>query len=122
MADRRKTDALEPSEIAPMLEAIAALLVSFHRSDIALQAALSSLAKHASATPDMVDLQHADLVTQTHSDLAKLLNELAGCISGHSVSREDLKSVMTLRSLQDSLIEPSALSDSAPLPGEVALF
>ena len=122
MQEELRSDPLEPFELATMLEAIAALLVSFHRSDIALQEALSILAAHARATPDMVDLQHVDLVTQTHSDLAKLLNELANCMSGRPTSREDLKSVLTLRSLQDSLIEPSTTTEAGPASGELALF
>lgn len=122
MQNKHPSESLDPSEVATVLEAISALLLSLHRSDIALQSALSKLAAHVKATPDIVDLQHVDLVTQTHSDLAMLLSELAGCMSGRPTSRQDLKAVMTLRSLQDSLIEQSAGSGTATAPGELALF
>ena len=122
MRDAQPNDCLEPFEIATVLEAVAALLMSFHRSDIALQGALSKLAAHVRTDADIVDLQHVDLVTQTHSDLARLLSEMASCVSGRPTSRGDLKSVLTLRSLQDSLIEASASADTGPAPGDLTLF
>lgn len=122
MPDGGHQTEMRPSDLVEVLEATSALLVSFHRSDIALQDALSTLAARARATPDMVDLQHVDLVTQTHADLAKLLSELAACLAGRPTRKEDLKSSLTLRSLQDSLIEPAETGPADAAPGDLALF
>lgn len=114
---------METTEIAGVLMRTAELLKTFHLSDLALQNSLSTLAERASATPDMVDLQHVDLVTQTHSDLAGLLSELAAGLAGRGTDRDRLKSALVLRSLRDALIEPHALAGAeATEPGELSLF
>lgn len=112
---------LKPEDVADILENLAALMASFHRSDMALQDALSALASTSDGETTMFELQHIDLLTQSHFDLSKLLTALAPCLRGVSVRRDDLKSVLTLRSLQDSLIDPVE-SDEDVTAGEVALF
>jgi hypothetical protein len=121
MALQTSTESLRPADVGAVLVRIAGLLRALHGSDLALQNALSMLAVHARATPEMVDLQHVDLVTQTHADLAALLSELGFCLAGQPRDRTQLKASLTLRSLQDSLIESASHSEDV-VPGEVALF
>lgn len=112
---------VRPEDVADILENLAALMASFHKSDVALQDALSALATAAGGQTTMFELQHIDLLTQSHFDLSKLLTALAPCLRGTPVRRDDLKDVLTLRSLQDSLIDPAA-EDKDVTAGEVALF
>lgn len=113
---------VETSDVAVVLGAMADLMERFHESDMALQSALSVLASRARATPDMVDLQHVDLLTQTHCDLARLLPELAACLKGRPTEMAHLKSKLTLRSLQDALLEGEQDREDRPEPGELSLF
>lgn len=122
MSDAGHRSELQPNDLVDILEATAALLMSFHHSDVALQNALSTLAARARATPEMVDLQHVDLVTQAHSDLARLMSELAACLAGRPTRIEDLKSALTLRSLRESLIESSDAPGPNHAPGDLLLF
>ncbi len=60
----------------------------------------------------LTDLQHIDLVTQTHADLARFLPKLAQGLREADLVENNLASTMTLRSLQDALLR-------APLNGDV---
>lgn len=116
-----ETELLGSSDVATILTRISGLLKAFHESDLALQDALSALASQARSSHEIIDLQHVDLVTQTHADLAALLAELGICLSGRPRGRSQLKRAMTLRSLQDSLIEATDDGDDT-VPGDLALF
>lgn len=121
MADALHTALVEASDVAGVLNAMAELMEAFHASDIALQSALSTLASHAREAPGIGDLQHVDLLTQVHCDLARLLPALAACLEGTQMQRDALKGTLTLRSLQDGLIERTG-DDDRPEAGEVSLF
>ncbi len=112
---------VRPEDVADILEKLAALMSSFHKSDVALQDALSSLARASDGDTTMFELQHVDLLTQSHFDLSKLLTALAPCLRGETVARDDLRKVLTLRSLQDALIDAAGPSDDITA-GDVALF
>ena len=120
-APSAQTTACDTSDVAQILGATATLMESFHQSDLAMQDALSTLAAHARVAPDMVDLQHADLLTQTHADLAKLLGALSQLLGGDAITLTDLRGTLTLHSLQDALLEPHAETDAIE-HGELSLF
>ncbi len=102
----------------------------FHSRDLAVQNAVSEM----TCTPDssglhLTDLQHIDLVTQTHADLARFLNGLAEGIREDTLAEDILAGTLTLRSLQDALLgAPDNESTSAASkaddtdPGEMLLF
>ena len=131
MEEKCHSAALADSEIvARILGAIGQLMIDFHNRDLAVQNAISEL----TALPDttglnVVDLQHIDLVTQTHADLARFLPKLAQCLRENDVAEASLAGTLTLRSLRDILLgaEPStAASHGTPIPdndpGEMHLF
>ena len=116
--------------VARILGALGQLMIDFHNRDLAVQNAISEL----TALPDtlglnVVDLQHIDLVTQTHADLAKFLPKLAQSLREEATSEASLAGTLTLRSLKDVLLgaEPSTAATQDPLlnesdPGEMHLF
>ncbi len=99
---------------------MAGLMEAFQQQDLALQDSLSSLSARAQATSEMGTLQHVDLITQTHVDLANLLPKLAAALKGELVEKEVLKNTLTLRSLQDTLIDGVETNEAEA--GELALF
>lgn len=112
---------LGAEDIAEVLENIAALMEELHRSDEALQHALSSFANGDETAPTLFELQHVDLLTQSHFDIAKLSRVLADWAKGGVVTRDTLRASLTLRSLQDKLIDAREdTSDSSA--GELSLF
>ncbi|MEO0917487.1 MAG: hypothetical protein AAFY31_10980 [Pseudomonadota bacterium] len=111
-----------PEDVAEILENVGALMEGFRKSDLALQNALSSLTPLSGAAPNLFELQHVDLITQSHADLGRLLPVLAKALSGQRISRADLHRTLTLRSLQDSLIDSKAEAASGFEPGELSLF
>ncbi|MEM6388053.1 MAG: hypothetical protein AAF718_17645 [Pseudomonadota bacterium] len=115
------SDILGPDDIAEVLTNIASLMQDFHRSDEALQVALSSLAEGTDTAPTLFELQHVDLLTQSHFDLGKLMSVLAEAARGKAVNRGDLRDALTLRSLQDSLIDSQAQPKQNEA-GELSLF
>lgn len=121
MEDAPDSAMVKASEVAGVLNAMAALMDAFHANDLALQGALSTLASHARETAGIGDLQHVDLLTQVHRDLARLLPALASCLEGAPMDRRALKGTLTLRSLQDALIEQTG-DDDLPQAGDIALF
>ncbi len=115
-------DKVEAGDIAKVLTAMADLMATFQRHDLALQDALSTMAARARSSREMNNLQHIDLITQTHGDLAKLLPVLAGALKGDTVEKSDLKAKLTLRSLQDTLINDDEAKEHHAAPGELSLF
>lgn len=114
---------LNTANVAEVLAAMGKLMDELQASDMALQDALSTLAGRAKATPDMVNLQHVDLVTQTHGDLAKLLRALSNCLDGVATQHEEIRATLTLRSLQDSLLPFMQNGDVETVDaGELSLF
>ena len=108
------------NDVADVLVAMAELMSNFREHDLALQDALSSISARARSTPEMGNLQHVDLITQTHGDLAKLLPKLASILDGETIDRDTLKDALTLRSLKDTLIDRAEASDT--VSGELSLF
>lgn len=97
---------------ARIIGALGQLMVDFHHRDLAVQNAISEM----TSSPDsrglhLTDLQHIDLVTQTHADLARFLPKLALGIRVNDIEEHSLATTMTLRSLQDALLR-------APLSGK----
>lgn len=115
---------------ARIIGAVGQLMSDFHARDLAVQNAISEIAcAPETAGLNMTDLQHIDLVTQTHADLAKFLTRLAQSIRENEVAAQTLAGTLTLRSLQDTLLAapesksgPVASSNPDPDPGEMLLF
>lgn len=103
--------------VARILGALGQMMVDFHSRDLAVQNAVSEITSTpTSSGMNMSDLQHIDLVTQTHADLARFLPLLAKSLRSGDVDEPDLKGSLTLRSLQDSLLK-------GPLSGtEIGMF
>jgi hypothetical protein len=108
-------------DVAHILGASATLMESFFQSDLALQDAIANLSATASSAVDVTSLQHADLLTQTHADLARLLGALSDVLGGEAIGLGDLKKTLTLRSLETALFDPDD-ADPAPESGELSLF
>lgn len=109
-------------EVADVLDAMADLMASLQANDLALQNALSSLAVHARSSPEMNDLQHVDLLTQTHGDLANFLPTLAAALKGETVDKDALQSRLSLRSLRDTLFVGPETQNSDFEPGELSML
>ncbi len=103
--------------VARIIGAIGQMMTDFHARDIAVQDAVSDItSKPTSSGMNMSDLQHIDLVTQTHADLARFLPLLAKSLRSGDVSEQSLTGSLTLRSLQDALLK-------GPLSGtEIGVF
>lgn len=112
----------DEDETADILGNLATLMRALHTSDLALQNAISSLACEGSEVTEFASLQHVDLVTQTHCDLANLLERLAERLRGVTVTHDDLRESLSLRSLQDSLLVPGPQPTNDARAGEVSLF
>lgn len=114
MVDRSESLAPDSREFAArIIGALGQMMVDFHHRDLAVQNAVSDM----TCTPGsnglhLTDLQHIDLVTQTHADLARFLPRLAQGLRESDLVESTLASTMTLRSLQDALLR-------APLAGGV---
>jgi len=102
---------------ARIVGAIGQMMIDFHSRDLAVQNAVSEITSSpVSSGMNMSDLQHIDLVTQTHADLARFLPLLAKNLRSGALDEPDLKGSLTLRSLQDTLIK-------GPLSGtEIGVF
>ncbi|MEM8802791.1 MAG: hypothetical protein AAGF55_09670 [Pseudomonadota bacterium] len=111
---------VDKTDVARVLAAMANLMSDFGRHDLELQNALSAISERARATPEMGHLQHVDLITQTHEDLAKLLFRLAHSLEGEATDLDTLRQTLTLRSLQDALIDGAPVEDVET--GELSLF
>ena len=121
MPNRLVSDHVAAEDVADILLSLAALMETFHQSDIALQNALSGLPAGSSTSADLSGLQHVDLVTQTHRDLARLLPILASSARGVPTPSSQLKEALTLRSLQGALIEGVEEADDTAA-GDVSFF
>ncbi len=114
---------------ARIIGALGQLMIDFHHRDLAVQNAISEMTSSAdSCGLHLTDLQHIDLVTQTHADLARFLPKLALGIRVKDIEEHSLASTMTLRSLQDALLR-APLSGAAEHvieddvdPGDMDLF
>ncbi len=94
-----------------------------HDADLQLQEALSTLAIRAKSVPEVGCLQHVDLLTQTHCDLARLLAVLASSMNSNSVERDALKASLSLKSLQDTLFDGDERQEDDPQEaGDMVLF
>ena len=115
-----------PQDVARILGAMGQLMEKLHSSDLALQDAVSVMTSQTKgAAPDFSQLQHIDLVTQTHADLARFLPQLADCLVGHPVHHGKLAGALTLHSLQNMLLGLAGSQDCDPEnveAGELSLF
>lgn len=95
-----------------------------HQQDLALQNAVSKLAASASSHgAQVLHIQHIDLVTQTHDDLARFLPELASCLTETNFDENKLAEILRLQSLRDQLLSPQDATAEANVPsGELSLF
>ena len=92
---------------ARIIGALGQMMVDFHTRDVAVQNAVSDMTQASGSLGlNMTDLQHIDLVTQTHADLAKFLPRLAESIRNREIAEQSLAGSLTLRSLQDTLLRP----------------
>ena len=115
---------------ARIIGAVGQLMSDFHTRDLAVQNAISAMTcAPETAGLNMTDLQHIDLVTQTHADLAKFLTRLAQSIREDDLAETSLAGTLTLRSLQDTLLAaPDAdvtgetSADDQQDPGDMLLF
>ena len=115
---------------ARIIGAVGQLMSDFHARDLAVQNAISAMTCSSdTAGLNMTDLQHIDLITQTHADLAKFLTRLAQGLRDNDLVDTTLAGTLTLRSLQDTLLaspdadiagEPGA--EDQQDPGEMLLF
>ncbi len=121
MGERSNDDLVDSEVAADIIGNLGELLATFHESDLALQSALSTLSSRPERPTVIYDLQHIDLITQVHADLAKMLPVLAKSLQDMPATRHDLRAALTLRSLQDALIDPGQSSE-APTAGDLSLF
>ena len=113
---------VRPDDVARILCAMAQLMDQMHRRDLALQDAISDLTELAAPGADSLrHIQHIDLVTQTHGELARFLPQLADCLVGHPVHHQKLAGALTLHSLQNLLLGHGAETDAVEA-GELSLF
>ncbi|NNE89889.1 MAG: hypothetical protein HKN27_17610 [Silicimonas sp.] len=111
-------------EVAGVLSALGQLMRDLRAQDLALQDAVSKLAAATSkAGKEVVHIQHVDLITQTHDDLARFLPELAACLEHTDFDQEKLAQKLRLQSLKDQLlVRGSDPDDTANAPGDVSFF
>lgn len=121
MKDQGAANVVDPEVVATILVNAANLMASFHKSDVALQNALSALTAQSTPGAAMHELQHIDLITQVHADLAKMLPVLADGLRTTTVTQQDLCAALTLRSLQQALIDPDEETEEHSA-GELSLF
>ena len=121
MTEKPATFSVDHEAAAEVLRNIAAMMATFHSRDVALQDALSNMTRMSGETGAMHELQHIDMLTQTHEDLAKLLPVLADCVRGTPTHLNQLKAALTLRSLQDKLLDTNS-DEAPPDTGELSLF
>ncbi len=120
--DDLHTLSVGPEDVARILSAMAQLMDQMHQRDLALQDAISDLTDlTAPVSESLRHIQHIDLVTQTHGDLARFLPQLADCLVGHPVHHRKLAGALTLHSLQNLLLGNSAEADAVEA-GELSLF
>lgn len=90
--------------------------------DLALQNAVSVLvSKTAAAGEQLIHIQHIDLITQTHEDLARFLPELAACLESTKFDQSKLTQKLRLQSLRDQLLESEGNQRSGNA-GDLSLF
>ncbi|NNE81592.1 MAG: hypothetical protein HKN18_15095 [Silicimonas sp.] len=128
MEDDNNSDEIGVEFVARILGAVGHLMRDFRDRDLALQDAVADLTCNQQAGGiDLHDLQHIDLITQTHADLAKFLPKLAQCLRKDDFEQASLVGTLTLRSLQDVLLGTSENCDHHRShqdvdPGEMVLF
>lgn len=95
-----------------------------HLQDLALQNAISKITNNASSEgAEVAHIQHIDLVTQTHDDLARFLPELATALEHTHFDANRLAKMLRLQSLRDQLLSKGDASGDTHTPsGELSLF
>ena len=115
------TRELDERFVGDVLARLSTLMGSFHERDMALQDALANLSPNAATPSHLTDLQHVDLLTQSHCDLSNLLKLLSEWAHGKPTFVIDLQDALTLRSLQDKLITATP-AVPAKTAGDVSFF
>lgn len=109
-------------EVAGVLSALGKLMKQLRDQDLALQNAVSELAsKSTAAGEQLVHIQHIDLITQTHEDLAQFLPELAACLESTNFDEGKLTQRLRMQSLKDQLLD-AELEPTPTNPGDLLLF
>lgn len=112
-----------PSNVADVLAALGELMRDLHHQDLALQNAVSKIASNASNEgAEVAHIQHIDLVTQTHDDLARFLPELAAALESTNFDPKRLAKILRLQSLRDQLLSDGNTDDAKTPSGELSLF
>lgn len=111
-------------DVASVLSALGKLMDGLRQQDLALQNAVTQLASTATDMSDeLIHIQHIDLITQTHEDLARFLPALAACLEDTKFDHQKLAEKLRLRSLQEQLLgqngDTAANSTEA---GDVSFF
>ncbi len=130
MENESQHQAPDPREFAArVVGALGQLMIDFHHRDLAVQNAVSEMTCSTQGNGlHVTDLQHIDLVTQTHADLARFLPKLAQGLRENDITEKGLANTMTLRSLQDALLrvplagELEHVVDDQVDPGDMELF
>lgn len=113
-----------PEHVADVLAALGELMHDLHLQDLALQTAVSRLAAAAqNSGHEITHIQHIDLVTQTHEDLAAFLPELATALEQTEFDKDRLAKRLRLQSLRDQLLRSETSDDDTATPsGDLSLF
>ena len=110
-------------DVASVLSALGQLMQDLRQQDLALQNAVSQLASNTTEVSDeLIHIQHIDLITQTHEDLARFLPELAACLERTEFDHQKLAQKLRLRSLQEQLLGQEDDADASAPPGDVSFF
>lgn len=121
-AENRTRPARAAHEVAGVLAALGELMKELRDQDLALQNAVSELASKTAADGEqLVHIQHIDLITQTHEDLARFLPELAACLESTKFDQSKLTQKLRLQSLKDQLLD-SEVNQRSTSSGDLSLF
>ena len=121
-AENRTRPARAAHEVAGVLAALGELMKELRDQDLALQNAVSELASKTAADGEqLVHIQHIDLITQTHEDLARFLPELAACLESTKFDQGKLTQKLRLQSLKDQLLD-SEVNQRSTSSGDLSLF
>jgi hypothetical protein len=121
--DNSASSKCTPDHVANVLAALGKLMHDLYLQDLALQNAISKFAVNANASTEVAHIQHIDLITQTHEDLAQFLPELAMALKQTGFDENKLAKRLRLQSLRDQLLRNANPADANETPsGDLSLF
>ena len=110
------------ADVADILETLGETFASVHQEDVALQAAICVLvSNNEGALRFSKDLQHLDLITQLHADMARVLDVFVRQIHNGKIVQQELLEVLSLQSLRDCF-EGKPTARSRQNPGDMTIF